>query len=364
MLNTIPLQLQDGWPVASLDRASLDVRSMSGLTRWIKENYEYHNIHAVLIEHAGHLVYEVYLEGQDERWGRPLGERTFSVDSLHDLRSISKSVTSLLLGLALRGDYAKALATPVTEYFIGQGIAFGAGAEGVTLQHVLTMTAGFEWDERTVPYRDPRNDEHQLNIVENPVALVLGRRVTDPPGSEWTYSGGLTQLLAAIVEQKTNKRLDEFAAEALFGPLGITNFEWLGSSNWQPQGSSSAASGLRMRARDLAKIGSLMLHNGVWDNRQIISPEWLRLSSHRHVDEVGRGMRGIYGYGFQWWPGRSNSIPSYRIIAGFGNGGQQLLVVPERHLVVTVFAGNYGRPGQYSLGWMLNQIAAAHRNHV
>lgn len=364
MLNTKPIRLQDGWPVASFDQASLDVKSMSSLTRWIEENYEYHNIHAIVIEHAGHLVYEVYLKGQDQRWGDPPGERTFSVDSLHDLRSISKSVTSLLLGLALRSDYEKALATPVTEYFKDLDIAFGEGAEKVTLQHVLTMTAGFEWDEKTLPYTDPRNDAHQLHIVENPVALVLGRRVTDPPGTVWTYSGGLTHLLAAIVEQKTGKQLNVFAAEALFKPMGITNFEWLGSLNWQPPGRPSASSGLRMRARDLAKIGSLVLHNGVWGNRQIVSPEWIQLSSQRYVDEVGRGMRGIYGYGFQWWPGRSNSIPSYRIIAGFGNGGQQLLVVPERHLVVTVFAGNYGRPRQYRLSWMLNQIAAAHHKHV
>lgn len=118
-----------------------------------------------------------------------------------------------------------------------------------------------------------------------------------------------------------------------------------------------------MRARDLAKIGSLVLHNCVWDNRQIVSPKWIRLSIQPHVNEVDRGMRGIYGYGFQWWSGRSSSIPAYRIIAGFGNGGQQLLVVPDRHLVVTVFAGSYGRPRQYMLGWMLNRIAAAHRKH-
>lgn len=363
MLDTRPLRQRDGWPVASLDEAYLDVRSMSDLTRWIEETYEYQNTHAVLIEHAGHLVYELYLEGPDERWGDPLGNRVFSVDSLHDLRSISKSVTSLLLGLALGGNYAQALATPVTEYFKDPGITFGVGAEGVTLKHVLTMTAGFEWDEWTLPYSDPRNDEHQLNIVEDPVALVLGRRVTDPPGTVWKYSGGLSQLLAAIVEQKTGKRLDVFAAEALFGPLGITNFEWLGSSKWQPQGRPSAASGLRMKARDLARIGSLLLHKGVWDNRQIVPSEWIQLSSQRHITESVRGARGIYGYGFQWWPGRSNSIPSYEIIAGFGNGGQQLLVVPEHHLVVTVFAGNYGRHRQNLFNWVLGRIAMAHRKH-
>jgi CubicO group peptidase (beta-lactamase class C family) len=363
MLDATPLLLADGWSVASLEAAHFDAQAISDLTRWIEETYEYQNAHAVLIEHDGNLVYELYLRGQDQRWGRPLGDRVFSVDSLHDLRSISKSVTSLLLGLALGGDYAEALETPVTEYFKNLDIAFGDRAQTVTLQHVLTMTAGFEWDEWSLPYSDPRNDEHQLNMAEDPVELVLNRRLTDPPGTVWNYSGGLTQLLAAIVELKTGKRLDVFASEALFGPLDITNFEWLGSSIWQPQGRPNAASGLRMRARDLAKVGSLLLHNGIWNNRQIVPQEWIQLSTKRHVMEVPWGRGGTYGYGFQWWPGRSNSIPSYKIIAGFGNGGQQLLVVPEHHLVVTIFAGNYGRNGQALFNWMLNRIVPAHRKH-
>ncbi|MGI9380258.1 MAG: serine hydrolase domain-containing protein, partial [Methyloligellaceae bacterium] len=298
MLNTKPLRLQDGWPVANLNEANLDAQSMSGLTRWIGENYEYHKTHAVLIAHAGHLVYEVYLEGQDSRWNEPLGHRNFNVDSLHDLQSVSKSVTSLLLGLALRGGYERALVTPVTEFFKDQGIAFGEGVEKVTLQHVLTMTAGFEWDVETFPYEDPRNDNHKLFESEHdPVAFVLGLRVKDKPGTVWNYNNGLTEVLAAIIEQKTGKRLDEYAAEALFEPLGITSFEWVGISNWMPNDRPTAAGGLRMRARDLAKIGSLVLHNGVWNGKQIVSPEWIRLSSRRHVAEVDRGMRGDYGYG-------------------------------------------------------------------
>jgi len=363
MLDTKPLQLQDGWPDIGFYEAQFDPQPLSDLTQWIEENYEYQNTHAVLIEHAGYLVYELYLEGQDERWGNPTGDRVFNVDSLHDLRSVSKSVTSLLLGLALGGDYEQALVTPVTDYFKDQGINFGEGVEAVTLQHVLTMTAGLEWDEWTLPYSDPLNDEHQLHVVEDPTAFVLGRPVIDPPGTVWKYNGGLTELLATIVEQKTGKRLDVFAAEALFGPMGITNFEWLGSLNWRSPGKPSASSGLRMRARDLAKIGSLFLHNGVWANQQIISPQWLNLSSKRHVNEVDLWSPGNFGYGFQWWPGLSKSIPSYKIIAGLGNGGQQLLVVPEHQLAVTVFAGNYNRYGQGIFNWMLGRIVPAYREH-
>lgn len=108
MLNTIPLQLQDGWSIASPIEANLDEQPLTDLTRWIEETYEHHNTNAVLIEHAGRLVYELYLKGQDGYFG----DRVFNVNSLHDLRSISKSVTSLLLGIALQGEYERALATP------------------------------------------------------------------------------------------------------------------------------------------------------------------------------------------------------------------------------------------------------------
>ncbi len=372
MLNTTPLQLQDGWSIASLEQAHLDARDISDLTRWIEESYEYHNIHSVLVEHAGHLVYEVYLEGMDSSIARfsensffgEIGNRMFSVDSLHDLASVSKSVTSILLGIALHGDYQQALTTPIIEFFKDRDIAFQAGVEAITLEHVLTMTAGFKWNVWTEQFGDPQNDNYRLFTVEDPIALTLGQPVIDTPGSVWKYNNGLTEVLSAIIEHVTGKPLEVFAKEALFEPLGISNYDWVGSAIWQPQGRPSAAGGLRMRARDLAKIGSLVLHNGVWNNRQIVSSEWLKLSTRRHVTDLGQWSRGNYGYGFQWWPGHSNSIPRYRIIAGFGSGGQQLLIIPDLHLVVTVFAGNYSRQGQDLFAWVLGRIAIAHRNHV
>jgi CubicO group peptidase (beta-lactamase class C family) len=359
MLNTIPLQLQDGWSIANPVEANLDMRSLSDLTRWIEETYKYHNTHAVLIEHAGHLIYELYLDGEDGTYG----DRVFNVNSLHDLRSVTKSVTSLLLGIAFEGKYERALSAPIIEYFKNSDITPGAGAEAVTLHHALTMTAGFEWDESTLPYSDPRNDGNQLFMAEDPVAFTLGRPVKNPPGSHWVYNSGLTELLVEVIEQKTGKRLREFATEVLFEPLGINNFEWWGGWDWKSKGRPSSSAGLRMRARDLAKIGSLVLHDGVWDNQRIVSSEWIQLSIKRHVMESSQGARGAYGYGFQWWPGRANSIPTYKIIAGFGLGGQQLLVVPELHLVVTVFAGNYDRHGQDLFNWVLGRVALAHRKH-
>ena len=357
MLKTTALNLRDGWPVTSPGEAGLDSRSLAEITAWIEEIYEYQNTHAVLIESAGQLVYELYLKGQDGVFG----ERVFNAHSLHDLRSISKSVTSLLLGIALQGDYQQALATPVADLFKDRDIAFAPGAESITLFHVLTMTAGLEWDQWTLPFHDPQNDEHRLYLAADPIAEVLERPLLDSPGESWVYSSGLTELLVEIIEQKTSRRFREFANDTLFGPLGITNYEWYGSRHWQGEGRPGAAWGLRMRARDLARIGSLVLHDGLWQGQRVVPSEWIKLSTHRHVEESIVGARGRYGYGFQWWPGRSNAIPSYDIIAGFGNGGQQLLIVPQLQLSVTVLAGNYSRAGQNSFNWFLDRIVSAHR---
>ena len=206
-------------------------------------------------------MYEQYFAGSDERWGQPLGRRVFDRDSLHDLRSVSKSVTSALLGIALSTDFDTALGRPIGSFFPQLKLRPVLGA--VTLEHVLTMTAGLEWNEITVPNTDPKNDELQMSNVEDPIELVLSRPLREKPGTAWYYNGGLTQVLAGVVMQITGKPFDTYAKEALFAPLGVTQYEWIGPPKWDPH-MPSAASGLRMRARDLARFGSVFLHRGTW----------------------------------------------------------------------------------------------------
>lgn len=148
---------------------------------------------------------------------------------------------------------------------------------------------------------------------------------------------------AGLIQRRTGKLLNEFAEEVLFGPLDITDYEWLGVPRWRPKGMPSAASGLRLRARDLAKIGSLVLHRGQWNGTQVISAEWVELSTRRHVEHIPWGSGGVYGYGFMWYPGRSKSEPGNRIIRAAGNGDQRLFIMPEEKIVVTVFAGVYNQ---------------------
>ncbi len=345
-----PLDRGDGWSVAPAPEHAR--APLTSLARDL-ENDVLPDLHAVVVEHDGKLIYEQYLTAPDEKWGRPLGEAAYSADKVHDLRSISKSVTALLLGIALKGEYAEALKQPVLKFFPHWTNDVDPQIGDITLEHALTMTSGLEWNEMDVPYSRSHNDERQIYYNDNPIAHVLSRPMREAPGERWYYNGGLTMLLAGAVAKITGEPFTKYAKRVLFEPLGIRNAPWMGPPRW-PDGMPSAASGLRLTARDLARIGSLMLHEGRWQGKQIVPAEWVRLSSRRLREDLGKwGGNGIYGYGFQWWHGRFRSEKGEIVsITGVGHGGQRLFVIPEDKLVVTIFAGNYG-----SRDWTISERA-------
>jgi len=223
-IDMAPAALGDGWVVGKPSEAGLDPAALSAFVSEIEKGV-LPNVHAVLIERNGRLVFERYWPGQDESWGRSLGRVDHGLDTQHDLRSVTKSVTSALLGIALGDAVEDALARPIASFFPNRE-ALGVGLDTVTLHHVLTMTAGLEWNEMEVPYTDNDNDEIRLYFTDDPVGLVLSREIRDTPGSRWYYNGGLTQVTAGVIEHLTGKTLDKYAEEVLFGPLGITNYTW------------------------------------------------------------------------------------------------------------------------------------------
>lgn len=277
-----------------------------------------------------------------------LGYREFDASSLHDLRSISKSITSLLLGIALGDDFAAALSRPVLEYFPELAAQAAEGAERVTLYHVLTMTAGFEWNEMEVTYASLNNDARRMHYADDPLRYALTKPLVNEPGERWYYNGGMTLVLAAVVEKVSGQPFLEFATQALAEPLGIaeTEAEWRGLGIWRKRPTlPSASSGLRATARSLTKVGALVLDQGRWKGRQVVPRQWLEVSMRRQTEQTFPiwSFDGIYGYGFQWWQGNfSGEYGDYSAIVGVGYGGQRLFIVPERDLVVTIFAGNYG----------------------
>lgn len=334
-----PAALNDGWKTASADSLGVDSRRLAGLTESLRAWPEL-GVHAVLIERAGRLIYEEYFDGFDERWGTPLGPVKMTAETLHDLRSITKSVVSALAGIAFGASALKSLDQPVIEWFPEFPELNTAERRRVTLAQLLSMTSGLQWNEE-VPYNDPRNDEIRMTRDSQPLRYALSRPFANDPGSEFNYNGGLTQVMAAVLERATNTSLEEYARTRLFAPLGITTVEWMG----QLAGMPAAASGLRLRARDLAKFGSLYLHAGRWNGTQVIPADWIQASTRRHFrfrPRTGPDASGQFGYAYFWWyscyPTEGGLVEARTAL---GNGQQRIFVLPGLDMVVTIFAGRY-----------------------
>jgi CubicO group peptidase (beta-lactamase class C family) len=346
-----PGPLDDGWTTASAESVGLDPARLAALTASIRAWPEL-GVHAILIERTGHLVYEEYFDGFDQRWGEPLGRVSMSRETLHDLRSVTKSVVSALVGTALGAGAIKTLDESVTTWFPEYADLNTAERRRITLAHVLGMTSGLEWNEE-IPYTDPRNDEIRMTRDPEPLRYALSRPFAHDPGSEFTYNGGSTQVLAAVVSRATKTPLRDYARAVLFDPLGITRFEWLGDLAGMP----SAASGLRLRARDLAKFGSLYLHGGRWNGKQVIPADWVERSTRRHFrfrPRTGADAGGEFGYSYFWWyncyPTAAGLVEARTAV---GNGQQRVYVLPGLDMVVTILAGRYNDPAASTLATRL-----------
>jgi CubicO group peptidase (beta-lactamase class C family) len=314
------------------------------------------NVHAVLIEHRGRLAYEQYFAGTDQRWGDSLGRVVFDRNTKHDLRSVSKSVVSALIGTLVTSGAIRSLDTPIVQYFPEYKDLQTPERSAVTLRHALTMTAGLEWNEE-IPYSDPRNDEIRMTRSPDPLRFALDRPIVAKPGTVWSYNGGLTQVLATVIERLAKTPLTAYAEQKLFKPLGISDFEWVGNLGGVP----AAASGVRLRPRDLAKFGSMYAARGRWRNRQIVGADWVAASLVRRVNLPGQT---AMGYGYQWWhqclPTPAGTV---EMQVAAGNGGQRIAILPAADTVVTILAGRYNEPTPWLRELIVHQLLPAFRKH-
>ena len=329
-----PAELDDGWPVAAPEQQGMDGAMLRGIGARLAACGEA-RAHAVVVARHGALVYEHYFTDDDWRWTEPLGLVAFDATVKHDLRSITKSVTSLIAGIALERGWIEALDTPVFTYFPEHDDLRSSAKDQITLAHLLTMSAGFAWDERSA-WDSAGNNERLMDEAADPYRYVLERELATPPGRFYDYCGGAPALLQGVIQKTAGRALDIVAREALLDPLAITDAEWTRF----PGGDVRGHGGLRLRARDLAKIGQLVLDRGLWHGRQIISAKWIAASTAPRING-----EGIFFYGYLWWLGRFLvEGREIRWVAGVGNGGQRLYIVPRLDLVVAVNAGAYSAP--------------------
>ena len=248
---------------------------------------------------------------------------------LHSMQSVSKTVTSVILGIAVtRGDFKASLSTPVLKYFDTSKVRnIDERKRRMTLKDVLTMTAGLEWNE-DVPYADPRNDASSMEAADDWVQYVIDKPMVTNPGVVFNYSSGATELLAYIFQKETGQDIEAYAEQQLFAPLGIKH-------HWKRTylGLVDTEGGLFLGGADLAKIGYLYLHEGIWDGRRIVSRAWVRQSVTPFVDTGWQGLK----YGFKWWLYPRKEGGQF-VWMGIGFGGQRLMVFPGEQLIA-IFTG-------------------------
>jgi CubicO group peptidase (beta-lactamase class C family) len=352
-----PAALDDGWTIATPESVGLDNERLCAIAARLKETEA--NVHAVVIVRHGKLVFEQYFAGYDEPWGRDGGRYDFDATTRHDMRSASKSVVSLLVGIAIDRKLIASADEPVVKFFPEYASVKSPGWDQITLRHLLTMSSGMHWDENR-GWKDPKNDEPHLGNEADPIRYILSKPIAKPPDAVWTYNGGGTDLLGNIIERVSGKPLEVFAREALFEPLGISDWEWMKYGN----GKVASAVGLRIRPRDAAKIGQLLLDHGAWGGKPIVSPEWIAQSVRPRFQAIGY-FSGLFFYGQQWWLGRSMARETeVKWIAAMGSGGQRIFIVPDRDLVVMTTSGRYFRPyqGDGALDMMANFILPSVRD--
>ncbi|WP_324114046.1 serine hydrolase, partial [Caulobacter sp.] len=269
------------------------------------------------------------------RDGRVVGERYYNgetAETLHDIRSAGKSITALLMGVAIDRGQIRSVEDPVARYWPeAKGSAIGDAA----LRDVLTMRSGLAAfdDDPASPGQEDHMDE-----AASPPAFVLSLPRDDPPGTRYRYNSVTAYVAGVVVAKATGGTLEHFARVALFKPLGVTRWIWAADAAGYTKGQGN----LSLTTRDLAKIGEMVRSGGLYHGRRVVSAAWLREALAPKV-AIGDSDPYADGYGYFWYA-KTRQVQGKPVTVSFasGNGGNKIYVVPARHLVVAITSSAYG----------------------
>jgi CubicO group peptidase (beta-lactamase class C family) len=302
---------RDYWPTKEWKNSTPEAQGINPvkLEQMMDFIYEYYSthfaedsLHSVILIYNGFIVLEAY------------PNPNYTQDTSHQLYSITKSIISILIGIAIDRGIIASLNQKVLEFFPNTTIAnLDEQKQDITIKHLLTMTSGL--------------DLSHLWSEKDPIQGILDLPMNNNPGTKWHYSNGPVDLLAAIIEISSRNSTLEFAQQYLFEPLGISEVIW----TQNPQGVYLGGTGLQLRPRDMAKLGFLYLNRGTWNEQQVVSQEWIVTSTETQF--FPSYSRELVGYGYLWW-----IYPELGIYYASGWNGQKIFVFPECDLVLVFTA--------------------------
>ncbi|MGE5836760.1 MAG: serine hydrolase domain-containing protein [Acidobacteriota bacterium] len=350
----------DRWPVATPESQGFSAAAFATLDKDI-ESGVYGNVDQVFVVRRGYAVvdrryprdYKSISRGlvgpigcgegctdatrmHEFNYFHPNWHPYYQGRDIHTLQSVTKSIAATVIGIAIGRGEVGAPDRPFLHYFKDRDLSkVDPRLHRATLADLLTMRSGIEWHEQDRPLNET-NTTIQLESSPDWIAFTLRQPMDADPGTKWAYNSGGSQLMSGIVKAATGRFIDDYANDRLFKPLGIRDFHWKKT----PTGHPDTEGGLYLSAEDLARIGYLYLHDGVWNGTRILPAGWVKEATTRHATGVSPG----WDYGYQWWITNRNG---FDIWAGRGFGGQFLIVVPARDLVAVSYSWNVfgGRAG-------------------
>jgi CubicO group peptidase (beta-lactamase class C family) len=299
----------------------------------------------VVVAKDGKLIYEKYYNGFDE-------------NSQHDTRSATKTVTSMLIGIAIDKGFIKSEKETFFHYFRDKYPVKNPDLRKVeiTIEDLLTMSSAVECNDDN---QFSRGNEERMYIIEDYFKFYLDLPIRGKPPWEddikdlpyqrrFSYCTAGTVLLGGIIERSTKMKVEDFAQKYLFEPLGIVKPTW----QFIPDGTAMTGGGLRLKARDFIKLGQLYLDGGKFKGKQIISSEWVTKSIKPYANTGSE-----IDYGYLWWlPKYGQKDKKYSAYAMFGNGGNKIAVFPKLNIVVVLPNRMYGqRQGHEQTEKILNE---------
>jgi len=303
---TTPQPLADGWDIATPESVGLDPQALAAIHDELLKPERFVGALGFLVAKDGKLVFETYLRTPADR------------DRVHHMQSTTKSVTSILFGIARDQGWAPALDATLCSVVPDKCIGLEPRKQTITFDNLLTMRSGLTFDNSVFSI------EMWVDKPADPIRHILDKPLYADPGTTFRYRDADPQLVGYAMQRLSGRNEESVAVEALFGPLGISDYYW----DQGALGESMAAHGLHLRPRDLAKIGQLMADGGTWKGAPVISSEWHALSTTNHVAPPDHPR---FGYGYYWW-----IVPEANGYSTWGHGGQYAFVIPGKRLVLTL----------------------------
>lgn len=334
MISTAPDDIGDGWATSSPAAEGVNEEVLANALAKF-EMGEHPGVNGVVVVKGGRLIAEGYLEG-------------FARESTRDMRSASKSITAILAAIAA-DQGALAIDEPIERYIPGFSTYANMDDDkrSITARHLLQMQGGLRCNDSDMA--SPGNEEYMYDTADW-TKFALDLPMEHAPGVTTQYCTAGVVLLGDVVANAVGIPLEQFAAASLFDILGIVDVTWRRS----PDGKATGGGGMRMRPRDIAKIGQLVLNAGTWEGQRVFSEKWAGRLGER-VTSIDKGSTHE-AYGYLWWKRAFRvGTSAQETLFAAGNGGNFIFVVPDADLVVTFSASNFDRPESALPIWIFSE---------